>query len=237
MEFRHATDIRAEPNIRDDSHPGAYIDATVQSQYAASPKIVALARGFAWLEDTQPDTELFYAAVFDIMTAYGWGLDNWGRILGMGRFLDYPGDDFLGFQFSQLQPIDQAPFYNPGALQTLRLDDASYRQLLLWKALANISAADAATLNDLLNRLFAAFAVTEPVYVIEVGVMRIRLVLEFALSNQLFAAIRHYGLLGKGAGVGVELLVAPRPCFGFAGSELHPFDHGLLWDGDVLTIN
>ena len=104
------------------------------------------------------DVELFFRKTFDIYTAEGAGLYNWGVILGMGRTIEgpYQGPCF-GFTGSGLQPFDRYPFIPdsgaPPAVAMITLDDDLYRLLLLYKALANISASDAATQNKLLSVL------------------------------------------------------------------------------------
>ena len=52
------------------------ISATIQSQYACSPKIMALAQGFADLIDPEADLQLFYDKVFNIDTAQGVALST-----------------------------------------------------------------------------------------------------------------------------------------------------------------
>ena len=70
---------------------------TVQSQYAASPVIRALAESARIRIAPDADIELFYRSVFNIATASGAGLDIWGRILGIGRKVDITElTDFFG---------------------------------------------------------------------------------------------------------------------------------------------
>ena len=94
------------------------ISATIQSQYAASPKIIALAQGFADLIDPEADARLFYDSVFNIDTAQGVGLDIWGRIVGLGRTAEMVtklGVTYFSF-YSQGVPngrgFDDRPFYH-----------------------------------------------------------------------------------------------------------------------------
>ena len=61
--------------------------ATIQSQYAASPRMVELITRFAALIDPTADVELMVEKMVDPMTAEGWGLDVWGRIVALDRRL------------------------------------------------------------------------------------------------------------------------------------------------------
>lgn len=201
---------------------------TIQSQYSASPTIRALAESARIHIAPDADMELFYKQIFDIGTAQGAGLDIWGRILGMGRDVDVTDlSDFFGFYGSDNQPFDQAPFWNglnqPTGVYTL--SDEAYRQLLLWKAMANISAADAASLNRLLQGLFPG----KNVVIYETGVMAIELILYFPLEPWERTILKNYGLIAKGAGVELNWVEIPYPVFGFNEADYEPFDSEPFW--------
>lgn len=202
-----------------------YPEDSIQSQYAASPKIRALIGGLNLRIDPGVDIDLFYEKIFNIYTAAGVGLDNWGEILGIGRLLKVTVSDVFGFNGSNLQPFDQGTFYYAGATDNYRLADEPYRELLLLKALANISAANAATLNLLLQRLFG----TQSAYVIEAGTMYLRFIFEFTPAPWQWSIFQTIGTLTTGAGVGYEYFALdPATTFGFAGSGLQPFDQGVF---------
>ena len=156
---------------------------TVQSQYAASPVIRALAESARIRIAPDADIELFYRSVFNIATASGAGLDIWGRILGMGRKVDI--------------------------------------------AMANISAADAASLNNLLQGLFPG----RNIVVYETGVMALELFLYFPLEPWERTILKNYGLIAKGAGVELNWVEIPYPVFGFNEAGYDPFDSEPFWDG------
>lgn len=219
MDFRDDADVRACPNIRIEADP------TIQSQYSASPAILALASAFAARIDPRSDISLFYREMFDIMTARGRGLDNWGRILGMGRALDVDDGDVFGFAGSLLHPFGQGAFHAPGPTRRRNLSDAAYRELLLFKAMSNISDATLATINSLLARLYPG----RTAYALECGLMRIRVVFQWFLEPWQRSVFHNYALLNKGAGVGFEWYeIDPDRTFGFAGSNLQPFDGGVF---------
>lgn len=137
---------------------------TVMRQYANSGALNALLAAFDQWVDPAKFTADFLRDVWDIQTARGFGLDNWGRILGMDRFITLPqglGADFFGFDIgaapgTQWQPFGQRPFYTGQGAGTLAyaLPDADYRRLLLTKAAANIASTNTPALNALLRSLF-----------------------------------------------------------------------------------
>lgn len=201
---------------------------TIQSQYAASPAIRALAESARIRIAPDADIDLFYQSIFNIGTAQGVGLDIWGRILGIGRNVDLTDlSEFFGFYGSDNQPFDQAPFWDgtnqPTGIYTL--SDEGYRQLLLWKAMANIAAADAASLNNLLQGLFPG----KNVVIYETGVMAIELILYFSLEPWERTILKNYGLIAKGAGVELNWVEIPYPVFGFNEADYEPFDSEPFW--------
>lgn len=203
---------------------------TVQSQYAASATIRALIESARVRIAPDADIELFYKECFDIETCRGVSLDNWGRILGIGRNIDVEDTgEWFGFEEADYEPFDQAPFWDGNdRTQNVRLADDAYRQLLMWKALANISTADAASLNNLLQGLFEG----KEVVVHEVGVMAIELYIYFPLEPFERAILREYGLFARGAGVGFNWTEIPLPVFGFGeGEGWEPFDQAPFWNG------
>jgi hypothetical protein len=110
------------------------------------------------------------------------------------------------------QPWDQGVFYEPGNVRrgSYRIDDNAFRKFIFWKALANISTADAYTLNRLLSKLF-----DNPVIVTETGVMQIRMTTTKPLADWQKAVLVQYGLFGKPAGVGYEFWTIVTPVLGF----------------------
>lgn len=207
--------------------------ATVQSQYAASPKMLALINSFQEKLSVNSDITLFYNKIFNINTAEGIGLDIWGIILGVGRNIEVADEDVFGFTGSLLEPFNQAPFSAQGVTNTFSMTDPAYRELLMVKALANISAADLNTLNTLLNQLFETFTV----YVIEIGIMKLRFIFEFYPTPWQRAIFNTPGLLTRGAGVGIEWYAVPRSMtFGFEGSGFQPFNHGTFSQSIPVTV-
>lgn len=209
------------------------VPATVQSQYADSLTLVAVVDAFAQRILPDADITLFFNEIFNIYSARGWGLDNWGRILGIGRIIQVSDNKVFGFAGSGLQPFNQGTFTSHGVTKAYALTDEAYRHLLLIKALANISSADAATLNVLLAQLFPG----QTVYVLEVGTMAVRFVFEFFVKPFERAIFQVPGLLTRGAGVETKMYEIPKgSTFGFAGSGLQPFNQGTFLRSGPITL-
>lgn len=132
---------------------------TVISQYANSARLLGLIENFDSYLDQTENMDAFFDNIWNIDTAVGYGLDVWGRILGVKRTLQVPSGRYLGFNEAGVFAVDgfnQSPFY-AGAPITSNYDltDDAYRVLLLAKALANICDGSIPAINRLLMLLFA----------------------------------------------------------------------------------
>lgn len=130
---------------------------TVISQYANSPVLTQIIQNFAEYFDQSTNFDAFFDMVWNIDTAQGWGLDVWGRILGISRILQVPSGDYFGFEeaLPGSNPWEQQPFYaGQPATDSYALSDDAYRQLLLAKAAANICDGTIPAINQLLLNLF-----------------------------------------------------------------------------------
>ena len=212
---------------------------TIVSQYANSPVILALVDYYE--QDIKPDVDIdgFYDYVWNVLTAQGFGLDIWGRIVNIGRELNIPGAlDTFGFSTSPqtFEPFGQAPFYdgNPPSSTVYRLADDAYRTLILAKALANISNCTAPSINRLLQVLFAGRGRT---YVADTGLMRIRYVFEFQLAPFEWAIVTQSGALARPAAVLAQALTVDIPnTFGFAEAGIYqPFGQGVFFSSTGLA--
>lgn len=129
---------------------------TILSQYADSPRLLALLESLDdWIS---PDTnfEAFHTHVWNILTATGYGLDVWGRIVGVRRVVQIAEGSFFGFKEAiDRTGFDQAPFYNgQQVLFPYTLDDESYRRLIFAKAALNITNCSVPAINRILLDLF-----------------------------------------------------------------------------------
>lgn len=202
----------------DGSHTLGYVaqynvlDATPTflAQYANSPILTSLIQYFNQWIDPGNDIDNFYNTVWNVITAAGFGLDIWGRIVNIPRTITIPPANFyLGFEeaLPDAQPFNQAPFYaGPGTSQIYTLSDDAYRTLILTKALANISSFTAPSVNSLLQFMFSGRG---SCYVIELSPMQIEYVFNFALESWEAAVLTQPALMPRPAGVGVSIVVNP----------------------------
>ena len=208
---------------------------TVQSQYAASPRILALAAQYWQLLDPTPSADLMISKMIDPSTAEGYGLDVWGRIVGIKRALVPVGGEYLAFAppSSVTNPDgnswDNAPF-NP-VNSAGYASDAIYRVYVYVKAMLNIGNGSLADLNRYFSLLFPGSGIK----IIHSGTMIIR-VLDFnaRLTAADILALRTLDWVPLG--VGWQLWQGTPDCFGFAGSELQPFDQAPFLSETALTI-
>jgi len=71
--------------------------ATVLSQYSNSPTLTQLILNlFSYLDQTK-NFDSFYDLIYNIDTAQGYGLDVWGRIVGVNRALEVQTQNWFGF--------------------------------------------------------------------------------------------------------------------------------------------
>jgi Protein of unknown function (DUF2612)/PASTA domain len=217
------------------------VDATVISQYANSPTILAMVANFAEYFDPAQNLQSFYLDVWNIDTAIGFGLDIWGRILGVSRVIPIPGTSgAFGFENSDTPPdwenfgnlndvLSGGPFFS-GQISgnSYKLNDGPYRTLLLTKALGNICATTAPALNALITNLFPGRG---RCYTRDGGAMTMTYVFEFPLTTIEYAILAYSGVLAHPAGVGVNINVAAGGFFGFAEAlpGIEPFNFGVFF--------
>jgi Protein of unknown function (DUF2612) len=199
---------------------------TLLAQYANSPTISALVDYANQWIDPQADINDFVSKVWDLKTASGFGLDLWGKIVGVSRVLNVPGNyQFFGFQNSDDNPFGQEPFYADSAANAFSLTDDAFRRLIMAKAMSNVSAGTCQSINTVLQYLFRDVG---PAYVLDMLDMRMRYVFEGDLSAADAAIITNSGVLPRPAGVQIEVLTFPAATFGFA-SDSYPFGDGIFY--------
>ena len=208
------------------------VERTIISQYANSATIVQLVQNMNTYLDPRADFDAFFDYVWNVESAQGFGLDIWGRIVGISRELLIPvAPLYFGFKdaLPGSYPFNDQPFYDgtAPATQTYKLADDAYRQLILVKALANISATNAPALNQLLQNMFAGRG---RCYVNDLGGMALRYTFEFDLTPYEFAIMTQSGALPRPAGVNASLFQSALPLFGFseAGVSAAPFGQGVF---------
>jgi hypothetical protein len=195
---------------------------TLISQYATAATLRAALDSMNDAIDPRVDLAAFQAAWWDVNTAYGEGLDNWGRIVGVSRLLRIPNtEETFGFATGSIpedwEPFNQGVFYTgTGATQAYVLDDATYRVLILTKALANITSTTSRGLNTLLRMLFPNRG---RAYVLDNGGMSMTFVFGFSLTAAEYAILTESGVMPHPAGVAYNVIVIASRYFGFQGSS------------------
>jgi hypothetical protein len=209
------------------------VEKTIISQYGTSATITQLIQNMNTYIDPRTDFDNFYDFVWNVETAQGFGLDIWGRIVNISRELQIPVDGpYLGFQEAgdSAYPFNQGVFYSGAQeTQTFILADDAYRQLILVKALANISSTNAPSINQLLQNLFIDRG---RCYVNDTGDMTIRYTFEFTLTPSEYAIVTQSGAFPRPAGVLATYFNNDLPLFGFAeaGSSASPFNVGVFYN-------
>ena len=204
-----------------------YIDATVQSQYAASPHIRALVDSFWEAINPEADINEIYKKMVDPDTAEGFGLDVWGQIVAIGREFIAVDEQYkyLGFNpppgmpNPRLNSFNNAPFYRP-VTGKVRLADDAYRTYIFIKAMINIGDSTLASINKMLAFMFPDTEIS----CLHVDTMILRLLVKGKISAASKQALLNLPWLP--AGVGLQLYQVITPTFGFNGSGLEPFNQG-----------
>ncbi|MFT8432552.1 DUF2612 domain-containing protein [Acetobacter orientalis] len=187
------------------------VQKTVLSQYSCAPTLNALIE--AWNQTLDPTRllETWFTNIWNLDTAQGYGLDVWGRIVGVERVLTLSTDSFFGFAEPQdltLQPFNAAPWYSgTQTTSNYRLSDEAFRQLINAKALANITDGSMTSLNAILMTLFAGQG---DVWVADSGTMTLTYTFNFAPSAVQVSLIQSSGVLMRPAGVRVVYAIKPQ---------------------------
>lgn len=218
---------------------------TILTQYADSPNLRSLIESFNATMDMTEFTDEFLTAIWDVSTATGYGLDVWGRIVGVSRLLNVPQQStYFGFDESLVnasddspKPFNEAPFFEGTQLTTtVRLADEGYRKLIMAKAMANITDCSIPSLNNALNYLFNGEGVA---FVTITGVMSMSYVFNFNLSDVEWAILLNSNAIAKPAGVSVSIMSLDFDnTFGFAEAGLQPFESGTFFpDSGIQNAN
>ena len=204
------------------------LKSTIMSQYANSPVLLRLIEDIGDRIDPTADIEQFYNIVMNLHTAQGFGLDIWGRIVGISRraSIANPEGEYFGFA-DGFYPFNQRPFFSP-TQNAYELPDNVYRDLIFIKATVNIINATAPNINRLMKAAFNG----KKCYFLIVGHMKGRYVFEFALSPFERYLVYNTDILPRPCGVQTEVLDAiPPETFGFTGTGFQPFNQGTFYGG------
>lgn len=206
------------------------VQDTLISQYADSPVLCGLIRRFNDCFDPRADLRRFYDTVWNIDTAQGFGLDTWGAIVGIGREVAISAqDEYIGFA-QGYTPFGEGIWSSgEGTDRRYRLDDDTYRRIILLKAMSNIIYATAPHINRLLREMFGKRG---RAYFVKNGTMAARYVFEFYLLPVERAVIRQTDLLPRPAGVLLDFYEPEADkTFGYLEANLAPFGEGAFFMG------
>jgi hypothetical protein len=137
------------------------VGRTIISQYGNSPTLGLLIEAANQWLDPGANIDTFYADVWNIATAQGYGLDIWGRIVGVQRVLTVSAGKYWGYKEAgttsaePYYPGGHGAFYSGQAFTSnFALSDQSFRLLILAKAASNISDGSISSINAIMMALF-----------------------------------------------------------------------------------
>lgn len=180
---------------------------TIISQYGNSPAIDGIIESTADAIDPTLDFQSFFDLIWNVVTAQGYGLDVWGRIVGVSRTIQIVGTvDYLGFEEAGdpgFQPFDTAPFFSGESVTSnFDLSDTAFRTLIFAKALSNICDGSIKAINQLLINLFPNRG---NCFVRDNLDMTFTYVFQFVLSAVELAIVQTSGVLPKPTGVSFDV--------------------------------
>lgn len=181
--------------------------STVISQFANSTVVIRLIENFDSYVDQTVNLGNFFDMIWNIDTAQGYGLDVWGRIIGVTRTLHIVFDaEYFGFKeaLPGSNGFGQQPFFAGNPLTSnFNLSDNAYRVLLFAKALANISDGSVKSINQLLINLFPNRG---NCYVTDNHDMSMTYTFNFVLTSVELAILGQSGVLPKPVGVSATIV-------------------------------
>ena len=206
------------------------LQQTIISQYANSPIICGMIEQFNQCIDPRADAMEFYRDIWDIETAKGYGLDIWGRIVGIERYVFITShDENVGFAtgFTPFNSGTWSSGEDDG--RKYRMDDETYRKIIMLKAMSNITYASAPNINRLLSIMFEKRG---RAYFVKNGTMSARYVFEFFLLPTERAIIRQSDLLPRPSGVLLDFYEPEvDKTFGYIEANLALFGEGAFFMG------
>ncbi|EAO5935036.1 TPA_asm: DUF2612 domain-containing protein [Salmonella enterica subsp. houtenae serovar 48:g,z51:-] len=206
---------------------------TILTQYSASKKLLSIIDTFNQAVSLDDFTDEFIKKVWDLTTCETFGLDMWGKIVGVSRYIVAPIDsDSFGFSEADdaspdyPTPFNDSPFYG-GVQETtnVRLGDDAYRTLIFCKAFTNISVATIPEINRFLKILFYQRG---RAYCVNNRDMTIGMTFEFELAPYEESILTNYDVTPVPSGVLVNIRQIVSPYFGFS-NDAYPFNDGTFY--------
>lgn len=218
FDFRTNRDVRACQDIR---HP--YAITIKQLIYHFGHRIFI-------------DDELWEIAhkTLAVPTSQGISLDKIGRDIGVTREVAVDLEDTEIYGFSGQAPIPTpfgtqpfSPISRPEGYYNTDLDDHLFRRIINAVAWSNRSRSSLYYLNRVVQQALGTHG-TNPLHIVEIGSMHIRVVYLFpavALERAIIAKIMPY-IRPQGIGASTYTLQDTDTTFGFYGTDLQPFGQG-----------
>jgi Protein of unknown function (DUF2612) len=180
---------------------------TLLSQYANSPILLAFINSANAAIDPSVNIDSFYNNIWNISTATGYGLDLWGRIVGINRAVSLTASKYIGFSEGGAIDYDAfgvAPLYLDSlAVSSYSLSDDFFRNLILAKALANISDSSSGSYNAILRAIFPGRG---NCYITDTGTMSSILNFEFVLQAYEVSALQQSKVIPTPCGVKLSMV-------------------------------
>lgn len=216
------------------------VEQTIVSQYGNSPTLLQLIQNMNGYLDPSADIDAFYNAIWNINTANDFGLDIWGRIVGVSRFIKITNTpDNFGFSEAGAgaEPFGQGTFWTGSPSSSMyELSTDAFRTLILVKAIANISNSTARSYNQLLQNMFSGRG---RCYVQDTGGMSMTYVFEFDLLPYEVSIISNSGAFPRPAAVRASAIsIQPNATFGFQEAGIYQtFGHGTFFSpSQVINV-
>lgn len=189
---------------------------TVISQYANSPILMALIENFDECVDQTTNFDQFYDLIWNVATAQGYGLDVWGRIVGVTRVIQLPNNAvYFGWEEAAGGSNQNSNPWGPGGLgvwysgipntNNVALSDDAFRILIYAKALSNISDGSIKSINQILINLFPNQGGNA--YATDGLNMTMTYTFNWQLTPVQLAIVSQSGILPKPVGVSATIVV------------------------------
>lgn len=206
---------------------------TILTQYSASEKLLSIIDTFNQAVSLDDFTDEFIAKVWDLTTCETFGLDMWGKIVGVSRYITAPIES-SSFGFSEADdsdpdyptPFNESPFF--GGIQettNVRLGNDAYRTLIFCKAFTNISIATIPEINRFLRMLFYQRG---RAYCVNYRDMTMGMTFEFELAPYEESILTNYDVTPIPSGVLLNINQVVSPYVGFA-EDAYPFNDGTFY--------
>lgn len=208
---------------------------TILTQYSASTKLISIIDTFDQAVSLDDFTDEFISKVWDLTTCETFGLDIWGKIVGVSRYITAPIES-SSFGFNEADdsdpdyptPFNDSPFF--GGIQettNVRLGDDAYRTLIFCKAFTNISIATIPEINKFLRILFYQRG---RAYCVNYRDMTMGMTFEFELAPYEESILTNYEVTPIPSGVLLNINQIVSPYVGFA-PDAYPFNDGTFYRG------